>query len=131
MNHTLEFIRGICIVVSFVILGSLILVRWFQRSEDDAGVLIIKIAVTIPLALLAFISVKWFGPFGPFVIVFCGIIFSVMWTPNIGAWMVRPLTSLFDGGSEPPDPNQLAADPDSAIVVAVADVLQQARNLRE
>ena len=29
------------------------------------------------------------------------------------------------------NPNQLAADPDSAIVVAVADVLQQARNLRK
>ncbi len=107
MNHTLEFIRGICIVVSFGILGGLILVRWFQRSEDDPKVLIIKIAVTIPLGLLAFFSVGWFGVFGPFVIVFCGVVFSIIWTPNIAAWAFRPLTSLFDGGSEPPDPKPL------------------------
>ena len=38
----------------------------------------------------------------PFVCVFIGIVLSIIWTSHIGAAMARPLTSLFDGGSEPP-----------------------------
>ncbi len=33
-----------------------------------------------------------------------GIILSIMWTPQISAFIFSPLTNLFDGGSEPPEP---------------------------
>ena len=33
-----------------------------------------------------------------------GIVLSIVWTPQIGALVSKPITSLFDGGTEPPEP---------------------------
>ena len=33
-------------------------------------------------------------------LVACGLILSVLWTPDLGAFIFSPLTSLFDGGNE-------------------------------
>jgi len=44
------------------------------------------------------------GPFGPLILVPMAFILSVMWTPHIAELVSRPLTSLFDGGNEPPEP---------------------------
>ena len=33
-----------------------------------------------------------------------GIVLSIMWTPHISEWISRPLSSLYDGGTEPPEP---------------------------
>ena len=43
------------------------------------------------------------GPWGPFLIVFMAVVLSPMWTPHIGEWLSSPLTSIFDGGNEPPE----------------------------
>lgn len=37
-------------------------------------------------------------------IVVCGLILSVFWTPHLVAFLSSPLTSIFDGGNEPPEP---------------------------
>jgi tetratricopeptide (TPR) repeat protein len=37
-------------------------------------------------------------------IVSVGIVLSIMWTPHISAVLISPLTDLFDGGKEAPDP---------------------------
>ena len=34
----------------------------------------------------------------------CGIILSILWTPQISGLLFGPLTDLFDGGRQPPDP---------------------------
>jgi tetratricopeptide (TPR) repeat protein len=34
----------------------------------------------------------------------CGIILSIVWTPQISNFVFSPLTSLFDGGNTPPEP---------------------------
>jgi tetratricopeptide (TPR) repeat protein len=44
------------------------------------------------------------GPFGPFLIVAMAVVLSVMWTPHISEWISKPLSSLYDGGTEPPEP---------------------------
>jgi hypothetical protein len=33
-----------------------------------------------------------------------GIILSLIWTPHVSAFLISPLTAIFDGGSEPPEP---------------------------
>jgi hypothetical protein len=33
-----------------------------------------------------------------------GVILSIIWTPHISEWVSRPLSSLYDGGNEPPEP---------------------------
>ena len=34
----------------------------------------------------------------------CGIILSIVWTPQISSFLIGPITDMFDGGSTPPDP---------------------------
>jgi len=34
----------------------------------------------------------------------CGIILSIMWTPQISDFLISPLTDMFDGGKQPPEP---------------------------
>lgn len=78
-------------------------VRALRRSEDPAKILF-KWGFTIPFVLFCIWMARLLGPFGPFLIVFMGIILSIMWTPHISEWFSRPLTSLYDGGNEPPEP---------------------------
>src|ERR1041384_2826945 len=103
MNQTYEIIRGTLILLVILAVTGWILFRWLKRSKDDPGVLIVKWLVSIPAVALAWFSVALFGPAGPFVIVFCAVILSYLWTPNIGSWLAKPLTNAIDGGDEPPD----------------------------
>lgn len=34
----------------------------------------------------------------------CGVIMSILWTPQISDFLISPLTSMFDGGNTPPEP---------------------------
>ena len=101
---TYHIIRGTIILAALVAFAGWMMIRWLKRSRDDPGVLILKWFITIPVVALAYFSVSLFGPAGPFVIVFCGVIISIMWTPNLGSWMIKPLTNAIDGGMEPPEP---------------------------
>ena len=78
-------------------------IRALRRSEDPVKILF-KWGFTIPFALFCIWLAHLLGPFGPFLIVFMGIVLSVMWTPHISEWFSRPLTSMYDGGLEPPEP---------------------------
>ncbi len=77
--------------------------RALKRSDDPAKILF-KWGFTIPFILFCIWLARRLGPFGPFLIVFMGIILSIMRTPHISEWFSRPLTSLYDGGTEPPEP---------------------------
>ena len=109
MNHPLEFVRGLCLIVSIVLLAGAGLIRWFQRTQDDPGTLAGKLVIT---ALVGgfFVGVTiWLrGGYAfalvPFLAVFVAVIFSLVWTPNIGAWLAGFFTGELDGGNEPPAP---------------------------
>lgn len=103
MNRNYEIIRGAIIVLAFVLLIGAILFRWLTRSRDDPILLVTKWLLTVPLVALCLMSIPIAGPFAPFIVVFCGIILSLLWTPNIVGWMIRPITSLFDGGDVEPE----------------------------
>lgn len=34
----------------------------------------------------------------------CGIILSILWTPHLSDFLISPLTNMFDGGKQPPEP---------------------------
>lgn len=102
-EQTIAILRG------SLILGAMVLafggiVYWTLRRAQDPGRMAVKWVVTLPVLALILVSVLWLGPVGPFVIVFCAIILSLLWTPHLGAAVVSPLTNLFDGGTTPPDP---------------------------
>jgi tetratricopeptide (TPR) repeat protein len=95
------FVAGFCGWVLF---------RWLQRSREEPRVLLIKWAATVLLLLfIGFTAWRLSGAgyafvIFPFIAVFCGIVFSVLWAPNIGAWLASPITDALDGGIQPPEP---------------------------
>jgi len=95
-------------VLSLAGLGTILWLsyRALQNSENRIG-LMVRWIITLVVCIGGFRFALNLGPYGPFVIVFIGVVFSVMWTPAISEWVSRPLTGIFDGGSEPQDPKPL------------------------
>ncbi len=77
--------------------------RMLKRSYDPAQALF-KLAITVPLVIACFIGAIKLSFFGPFVMIILGVAISIMWAPHIGEWLCKPLTGLFDGGGEEPEP---------------------------
>jgi hypothetical protein len=102
MSQTGHIIRGTILLIVIVGVAGWLMVRAIRRSQDPAKSLF-KVIVTIPTLGLAIMAIPWFGPAGPFGIVFCAIVLSVLWAPHIGEFFARPLTGLFDGGDRKPE----------------------------
>jgi tetratricopeptide (TPR) repeat protein len=102
-----HFIRGTLIVFSLVLGIGWILYQWLRKSTDTFGVLITKWIVTgvVLVAAGGLVPEILRGDFGVVFLLpmFAGymIILGLIWAPNIGRMIARPLTNVFDGGSEP------------------------------
>ncbi|HTQ50873.1 MAG TPA: hypothetical protein VMJ12_09185 [Candidatus Acidoferrales bacterium] len=103
MSHTIKM--SVEVALSIVGLACLIwlMVRTLKRAEDPAKVLF-KWAFSIPFVLVCFWVAGRASIYGPILIVAMGVVLSIMWTPHISELISRPLTSLYDGGNEPPEP---------------------------
>jgi tetratricopeptide (TPR) repeat protein len=103
MSHAITI--SVEVALSVVGLACLIwlTIRALKSAEDPAKILF-KWGFTVPFVIFCIWAAHKLGPFGPFLIVAMGIVLSVMWTPHISDFMIRPLTNLYDGGSEPPEP---------------------------
>jgi hypothetical protein len=66
--------------------------------------MLFKLAITVPLVIACFIGAIKLSFFGPFVMIILGVAISILWAPHIGEWLCKPLTGLFDGGDEEPEP---------------------------
>ncbi len=98
-----DIARGlIALVVGIGLVGWFIV--WTVRKAEDPARRIFHWVLTFPLLALIALAVPIFGVVGPFVIVFCAVVLSIIWTPSLATWVFRPVFSLFDGGSEPPIP---------------------------
>ncbi len=96
MNHAHHFL-SIPLIAVLVFLAGRFVVRTITRSEDPTR-MVVKWLITLPLLVLLFVAAPAIGLVGPFLIVACAVVFSLVWTPHIGAWMAKPLTSMFDDG---------------------------------
>jgi len=102
MHRTFDIVLGTVgtiIVVGLVVWG---LVHSIKKSDEPLKILL-KLGFTLAFAFGCIWLAHGLGPFGPFLIFFMAVILSVMWTPHVSAWLVSPLTSIFDGGNEPPE----------------------------
>jgi hypothetical protein len=103
MSTTYRIVEGtIGLMVILGIIGWGVF-RMLKRSYDPAKMLF-KLVITVPLVIACFIGAIELSVFGPFVIVFLGVVMTVIWTPHIGEWLCKPLTGLYDGSDEPPPP---------------------------
>lgn len=94
---------GLITLVAYAAAGGWLLVRALKRS-DEPGRLVMRWVVTAIFFPLGVFAVGWGGPFGMPILIICGLIVGVTWAPSIGAMAAKPLTSMFDGGDEPPEP---------------------------
>jgi tetratricopeptide (TPR) repeat protein len=117
MNPTL----AIVIKAVLSLLGLALLIWLFchtlKRSNDPAKILF-KELLTIALvggelffirSLIGHLGKGLVEDSGPAALIsgsiaICGIILSIMWTSQISDFLFSPLTNLFDGGHEPPEP---------------------------
>lgn len=103
MSHIVQIVLNAVLSLLGVAFLIWLFVRTLRRSGDPMK-LVWKWAFTIPFAVFCFFFAAHLGPFGPFLIVFMAVVLSFMWTPHISEMLFSPLTNLFDGGHEPPDP---------------------------
>jgi tetratricopeptide (TPR) repeat protein len=140
MRVTLEIVRGTLILILLVAAGFWIMRRWWRRSQDDRSTLAAKWLISAFLLGVIFYTAHWLrtamaaGDFSavaaPFVFVFCGFAFSILWTRNIVNAVLRPLWQAIDGADEELEPKPLysmarAKRARGKYVEALADVRQQ------
>ncbi|MGD0088190.1 MAG: hypothetical protein ABSC24_13815, partial [Verrucomicrobiota bacterium] len=103
MSQAIKITVNVALLIFVIGFFTWLIVRTLRRTEDPAK-MIFKWAVTIPSVIFGVWMARQMGPYGPFLIAFMGIVLSIMWTPHISEWISRPLSSLYDGGAEPPEP---------------------------
>jgi tetratricopeptide (TPR) repeat protein len=103
MSQTIKITVNVASLIFVVGFFTWLAVRTLRRTEDPAK-LIFKWAVTIPSVIFGLWMARGSGIFGPILIAVMGIVLSIMWAPHISEWISRPLSSLYDGGTEPPEP---------------------------
>jgi tetratricopeptide (TPR) repeat protein len=103
MSQAIKITVNVASLIFVVGFFTWLAVRTLRRTEDPAK-LIFKGAVTIPVVFFGLWMARGSGIFGPILIAVMGIVLSIMWAPHISEWISRPLSSLYDGGTEPPEP---------------------------
>ena len=112
MNGRLIVVIG---VLTLMALGFVwLMIRSVKRSGDPEKLLfkyVLSLAIIVPFSYFVLYK-QWGNSHGgafvvPFLCVTIGIILSLLWTPNIGAVLAKPITSLFDGGDTEPEPQPL------------------------
>ena len=143
MGRILEIALNIFLVLFGLGLAGWVFIRVLKRSEDPARIvfkIIWSAGVVIGLFYYIRSMTKHLGggmtaDLGTALmiaglVVTGGIILSITWTPQISEFLFSPLTSLFDGGTEPPEPKPfysiaLAKRKLNRPLEAIADVREQ------
>lgn len=102
-----QLLGALLSVASFSLLFGFFLWRWARRSADPPGVLTVKILVTLGgMGMGIWCGVSMHPMIGIPLAAVAGILVSILWAPNIGLSLAKPLASLYDGGDEetPPKP---------------------------
>jgi outer membrane protein assembly factor BamD (BamD/ComL family) len=113
MPHSVSIAIGL-----LMLLGGVFAIVWFIwrtiKNAEDPSKMAFKWGLTFTIAgFFLFGAVKQIG-FNyagafivPFVCVLLGIVMSIVWAPHIGAWLAKPLTAMFDGGTTELEPQPL------------------------
>lgn len=111
MSRWLDIILSV--LGGLVFLGALgwFLIRTLKRTEDPARLIfkwVLSLAVLGGIGALAAATLDSYGGVVvPFACVAAGVVLTVLWAPNIGTMLAKPISSLYDGGDEEAVPEPL------------------------
>jgi tetratricopeptide (TPR) repeat protein len=102
MARTVNIIVGSIVSLSLLLIFGALLYRSIKKSEDPHK-LIFKWVVTFGLLGIGL----WLFSVPPVFVVAApvfGVLISILWAPSIATTLFKPLTNIFDGGDEEPEP---------------------------
>src|SRR5271170_175809 len=103
MSRTFDIVSGTTVLVICIALVASAVFFLLKQSYDPAKMLF-KLGFTIPFVIVCFVAAAHLSVLGPALIVVMAVVLSFMWTPHIGEWLAKPLTSLYDGGGGEVEP---------------------------
>ena len=128
--------RNLLTLIALALVFGWLAVRSVRRSGDPARTIFKWV-----LSLLTFSFMRWYvwpmtgqGGMVTFVsiayTIVCGLVMFITWNQEVGAFITKPLTSLFDGGNLEPEPRPFysiaqAKQKKGHYLEAVADIRQQ------
>jgi len=102
---------GLAMIAGTLALAGWGLFRALKRSDDPPKLVVKWIVTLLTIGVLVYMlgfSPSWGSAFVvPIMCVVLGVILSVTWAPSIAALMAKPLTGMYDGGSEELGPKPL------------------------
>ncbi len=114
MQHTVstyDFVRGVILLVLFLVVGGWVLLRALKRSEDPPRLLFKWVLTALIVGVMFRIVAPIVGEggySGAFVGIpataVCGLALAIVWRHNIASMVARPFTSLYDGGTAEIEP---------------------------
>lgn len=77
--------------------------RWALRDSTEPAPLTDKLVFTALFGFQILIAVPVLGPFGPFLVVGCTVMLSLLWVPTLADIVFAPFGGIFTGGGEAPE----------------------------
>src|SRR6185503_5786721 len=109
MIHLIAIIFELLLGLGGICFFVWLMIRSLKQSDDPPKLLFKWTLSGMALACLLFVikgtGLSVAGAFTiPFACVAFGVVMSFLWAPSIGGILAKPITSLFDGGDEEPEP---------------------------
>ena len=113
MSRTLE-IAGEIFWIAVIVVGAIWLFIHKLKNSEDAPKLIFKwvftaviIGFVFKVVVPGFEAGGYDAIFGLFLMLLCGLAMAATWRHSIIDLVANPIASLYDGGTEPPEPKPL------------------------
>jgi tetratricopeptide (TPR) repeat protein len=132
-----EFTRGLIVMVFLALLVGAGIVLSIRKSEEPRAMAVRWVLTGVVVWFLFGVAGEMVGQGGynaAFVglplTAACGLVLAIIWRHSIAALFAKPFTSLYDGGSEPPEARPLysvgrARQKQGRYLEAVAEIRQQ------
>ena len=110
MSRESQFAADIILLAIILGVGIWLFIRALKRGEDPFRLIFKWLVTILVLGIMVKVGIPGFREGGLealdaiFVMLLCGGALAVTWGHSITDSLAKPLTSLFDGGDEPPEP---------------------------
>lgn len=100
MDRPWDFARGLVLIVFFAAAVLWIVIRTLKKSIEP-GALLSRLIITVVIVVGGAGILRGAGAFTMMLSIPIAVVLALVWVPSMIAGLIRPLTSLFDGGDEP------------------------------